>query len=219
MSFLRYGRASYLALDAFYTRFPGADAMQVVVDGMLVLAILLGGLLGLSMVSDSSFNRRQNLRTIGLLLVPALIVGAFGMLGGSILFWMLTLGRGWSLGVFLSVAALTAGALALFQRYADWLARGESALRARLVHLRKGRPLPNWITRLSLATLARDLTPASIGVLALLTAMLEPLVMEIALSLLLLLMCLGILAVLVSVVIFVILIAARGQTGTLRRTP
>lgn len=219
ISFFRYGRASYLAIDTFYTRFPGADAIQIIVDVMLVFAILLGGLIGLAAVGDSSFERRRTAKSIGLVLVPALFIGALGMLVGGILFWILTLGRGWSLGVFLSVAAITGGAFALFRQRAALIERGEIVLKARLVRLRRNRPLPTWVNRLSLAALARDLTPAGIGALAFLTAMLQPLVIEIALSLILLLICLGVIAVGIGIVVFIIVIAARGQTGTLRRTP
>jgi len=219
ISFFRFGRASYIAVDAFYTRFPGTDAIQIIVDAMLVVAILAGGVIGLAAVSDSSFQRWRTAKAIGLMLVPALFIGALGMAMGGVLFWVLTLGRGWSLGVFISVAAVTGGAFALFRYQAGLIERGETVLKARLVLLRHNRPLPTSANRLSLGALARDLTPAGIGALAFLTALLEPLAIEIALSLLPLLICLGAFLALIGIVVFVIVVSARGKTGALRRTP
>ena len=72
ISFFRYGRATFLSFDAFYTAFPGwTDPIQVVVDLMLIVALLAGGSVGLVAVNDASLQRKRVAQTVGLALLPA----------------------------------------------------------------------------------------------------------------------------------------------------
>jgi serine/threonine protein kinase len=220
ITFFEHGRAQFVGVDFFYTRpFAWGNALQVIEDVMLALTVLVGGLIGLGAVSDSSIPRGRTAKVVGLALIPALVVGAIGMAIGNAFFWVITLSRGWSLGTLLTVAITVALLFALFHYQVPWIERGENALKTRLVRLRKNRPLPNWATRISLAALARDLTPATIGILALLTALLLPLAVNISLSLILVLICLGIVAIGAGIVIVVVLVTARGSSGALKRTP
>jgi len=213
ISFFRYGRATFLSVDAFYTAFPGwTDPIQVMVDLMLIVALLTGGSVGLIAVNDASLQRKRVARTVGLALLPALLLGVLGMFVGAVVFWVLTLGRGWGLGVLLVTAAIIAAGFALFRLQAPLLERGEIALKETLARLLKNRPLPGWLSRFSLVALARDMTPVTISITAMLAAMLLPLAMQIAFSAMLLLMCLAVLAIGLGVVLAVILIAARSQT-------
>jgi serine/threonine protein kinase len=218
ISFFRFGQASFIPIDAFYTSFPGwTDAIQVVVDVMYALAILVGGLSGLAAVNDASFQRGRVAKAVGMALLPSLLLGVIGMAIGAVAFWVLTLGRGWSLGVLFAVAGAVAAGLAVFRAQGSRLERGEQVLKMGAARLLKNRPLPQWLDRFSLVALTRDLTPAAISVTAMMTALLLPLAMQIALSLLILLVCLGVIAVGIAVVLFVIFIAARSQTA--KQTP
>lgn len=171
---------------------------------MYALAILVGGLIGLTVVNDVSFQRGR-------------VAKAVGMAIGAVAFWVLTLGHGLSLDVFLAVAGTVATGLAVFRAQGSRLERGEQVLKAGAARPLKNRPLPNWLDRFSFVALTRDLTPAAIGVTAMMAALLLPLAMQIALSLLILLMCLGVIAVSIGVVLFVIIVAAKSQTA--KQTP
>ncbi len=220
ISFLAYKYTYFPPLDAYYGSFPGVTGLdRVIVDVILIFAILAGGIMGLIAVNDSTLQRRHIAQTVGLALFPAMLIGLVGMLMGGIAFFILTLGHGWGLGVMLVTAIVIAAGLALFRWQAARLERGEVALKTGLARLLKNRPLPGWLNRLSLVALARDLSPIAIGITATLATMILPLVMQTALSLLIVLLCLGVLAIGAGVVVFVIIFAARNQTSKLPRIP
>ena len=220
ISFFAYGGAYFPPFDSYYGSFPGVTGFdRVIVDVILMMAILAGGMAGLVAVNDASIHRKQIAQTVGLALFPALLLGVVGMIVGGVVFFILTLGRGWGFGAMVVTAIVIVAGLATFRWQSSRLERGELALKTGLTRLLKNRPLPGWVNRFSLVALARDLSPVAIGITATIATMILPFVIQTALSLLIVLLCLAVLAVGAGVVVFVIIFAARNQSGKLPRMP